>query len=130
MFKSRKADGAMGLLVVLIIVFFVGWLITVSQRECRSNKDCGSESYCGSDFSCHQYPTIYKTEYNFAVPAIIIGIAIIIAVLIYRWDKIMPRRNDESKEAIVEEYKSEIEEAPEVESIDEPYYKNEENKNP
>ena len=102
----KRADVGLAVILILVLVlFFFGWLINVSQRECRSNKDCGSEAYCGSDFSCHSYPTIQKTviQNNFTVPSIIIGIAIVIAAIIFNWDKI---RSKEKTEEVVEEYKS------------------------
>ena len=122
--KSKKSEaGLVAVLIIIVIVFFLGWVINLSQRECKSNRDCSSESYCGSDFSCHTYPTIQKTvvQYNFFWPAVIITIAIIAAMLIYRWDKIRPEK------VFVEEHKTEkiITQAPEeAEEISEPYYKN------
>lgn len=123
--KSKKGDAGMTLiLVIIIIVLFFGWLINIGQRECRTNRDCGSASYCGSDFACHEFPVIQQTvvQYNFLMPSIIIGIAIIIAVLIYR------RNNQSQKEVIhVEEPLPAAKEPEEVEEISEPYYKSEKN---
>lgn len=102
----KKADAGLAvILIIVLVLFFFGWLINISQRECRSNKECGSEAYCGSDFACHSYPTIQKTvvQNNFTVPSIIIGIAIVIAAVIFNWDKIMSK---EKTEEVVEEYKS------------------------
>src|SRR3989344_6487577 len=89
--SNRKAEaGLVTIFIIVIIVLFFGYLINVSQRECKSNKDCGSEEYCGSDFSCHSYPTIQKTivQNNFLLPSIIIAIAIIIAAFMFNSDKI------------------------------------------
>ena len=128
---SRKSEAGLVIILVLIIVlFFFGWLINFSQRECKSNKDCGSESYCGSDFSCHQYPTIQKTvvQYNFIVPSIIIGIAILIASIIFKYSA---TRKTEDTEPIAQETKINNIEAikvpEEVEDITEPYYKSDSN---
>lgn len=105
LYKKSEA-GLVVILILVIVVFFFGWLINISQRECRSNRDCGSEAYCGSDFSCHQFPTIQKTviQNNFVVPSIIIGIAIVIATIIFKWDKIMEKES--KREEITEHYKS------------------------
>ena len=101
---KKSEIGLAVILILVIVVFFFGWLINVSQRECRSNKDCGSEAYCGSDFSCHTYPNIQKTvvQYNLIGPSIIIGIAIIIAAIVFNWYKIRAKE----PEQVVEEYKS------------------------
>ena len=121
---KRAEAGLVVILILVIVVFFFGWLINISQRECKSNRDCNSESYCGSDFSCHSYPTIQKTviQYNLFWPAVIIGIAMVIAAIIFRWSTIKPR---EEPKHVVEEnlYVSKAPE--EAEEISEPYYKNE-----
>ena len=92
--KYKKSEATL-IIIVVIAVLFLGWLININQRECNSNKDCNSESYCGSDFSCHQYPAIQKTvvQYDLVWPSIIIAIAIVAAVLIYRWDSLKIRTN-------------------------------------
>ncbi len=115
---SKKADGGLTILVIIIVVVFLGWVVNISQRECKSNKDCGSEAYCGSDFACHTYPVIQKTvvQYNFFFPSIIIGIAIIVAAALFNWNKIKSSESYEKKE---EEQVPEQKEAMEVE----PYYK-------
>ncbi len=123
----KKSEAGLTIIAVLIIiVIFLGWLFNFSQRECRTNKDCSSEEYCGSDFACHSYPTIQKTvvQYNFVAPSVIIGIAIVIATIIFNWDKIKQRANQE--QIVKEERKDEnlkIQEPKEVEEIAEPYYK-------
>src|SRR3989344_1745713 len=108
-YKKSEA-GLVALLLIVAIVFFFGWLINVSQRECKSNSDCNSESYCGSDFSCHTYPTIQKTvvQYNLFWPAVVIGIAIVITALMFRGIKF----GREGPKQAVEEH-IHIEKAPE-----------------
>ena len=120
LYKKSEA-GLATILIIIIIVFFLGWLVNIGQRECRTNKDCGSESYCGSDFVCHQYPTIQKTvvQYNLFWPAVILGIAIVIVATLFNWDKIRAK----SPESKSEEVKIVSEEPVEVEEIVEPYYK-------
>jgi len=120
---SRRSEAGLVIVLVLIVgLFFFGWLINLSQRECKSNKDCGSEAYCGSDYSCHTYPTIQKTvvQYSLLMPSVILGIAIIAAAMIFRWGKI---KNKEEPKAVLKE---EVIAAPkEVSEISEPYYKSE-----
>ena len=90
---NKKADGGLtAIVIILIIVVFLGWLVNVGGRECRNNNDCGEDYYCGSDFACHKYPVIEKesivVERNYTVPAIIVGVALIVTALILRWDKL------------------------------------------
>lgn len=117
-FNRRAETGLVIILVIIVVLFFFGWLINMSQRECKTNRDCSSESYCGSDFACHQYPAIQKTviEYNFFWPAVILGIAIVAAVWIFK----QPRQ-----EVVVE--KVEVKEPEEVSDLSEPYYKSDSN---
>src|SRR3990167_1659528 len=87
LYLHKKAEIGLGVIVLVVIVLFsLGWVINTNQRECRSNKDCGSEAYCGTDFSCHTYPTIQKTvvQYNLFWPAVVIGIAIVAAAWIFK----------------------------------------------
>ena len=121
---KKSEAGLTAIIIVIIVALFLGWLFNISQRECRSNKDCGSEAFCGSDFSCHTYPTIQKTivNYNLVWPSLILGFAIVIAVIILKWNDIMPRKPEESKP--VEEYKSYEETiTAEPKEISEEYYK-------
>lgn len=119
MLKYKKAEaGLVAVLIIIIAVFFLGWLINFNQRECRSNRDCGSDSYCGSDFSCHNYPTIQKTvvQYNLFWPAVIIAIAIVVVAIIFSWGKIR-------QEKVIVEHKIEKKEIDEEPESAEPYYK-------
>ncbi len=96
-FINKKGEALTLVLIVLIVVVFIGWLINLNQRECRSNNDCGSGYYCGSDFTCHQIPTIEKTlvQNNLVLPSVIIGIAIVIAAFILRFGNLRVRRNQD-----------------------------------
>jgi len=87
LFKFKKADGGLTIvLVVVIIAVFLGWLVNLGSKECRSNSDCGNGLYCGSDFACHQIPIIEKTivKNNLIWSSTIIGTAIIISALILK----------------------------------------------
>lgn len=124
MIRSKKSEAGLTIIVIVIIaVLFAGWLINLSQRECKSNKDCGSEAYCGSDFSCHSYPAIQKNviEYNFLIPSVIIGIAIVIGAVIMRWQSISKGEIKQIAEESAAELK--LKSPEEVEEISEPYYK-------
>jgi len=95
LFDFKKADGGVtAIIIVIVILIFLGWLVNMGGRECRTNKECGEDSYCGSDFACHQTPVIEKSpvvvERHYTVPALILGVAIIVAAVIFRWDKIRP----------------------------------------
>ena len=98
-FDNKRAELATIILIILVIVFSLGWLINLGSKECRSNSQCGSDSYCGSDFSCHQIPIIEKTvvKNNLILPSIIIGIAIIMAAIVFKSGKIPFRKNTEKK---------------------------------
>lgn len=90
LFKVKKGEAVLAvILIIIIIVIFLGWLVNVGARECRSNSECGSDNYCGSDFSCHQIPVIEKTivKNNLIVPSLIIGLAIIIAAIVLKSGK-------------------------------------------
>lgn len=119
----KKADAGLAVILILVIaLFFFGWVINVGQRECKSNSECGSEAYCGSDFACHPYPTIQKTvvQYNFLVPSIIIGIAIVAAAAILRWDMLMRKGQKRAGEECAEDTGAK---ALEESGTGEPYYK-------
>lgn len=55
-------------------------------KECTENSDCPSLSYCGSDFECHTFPNISQNveSADWTTPAIILGLAIILAALILK----------------------------------------------
>ncbi|KKP27106.1 MAG: hypothetical protein UR15_C0038G0004 [Parcubacteria group bacterium GW2011_GWA2_31_28] len=102
MFKKAQAELAIVVIVVVIIVF-LGWLVAIANRECNRNSDCSEDEYCGVDHGCHDIPVITKTEtsvfrsYNLIVPSIIIGIALIITAIIFKWDKLKPKKQIESQ---------------------------------
>ena len=101
--KNKK--GEMGLIIVLVIIillFAVGWVINIGNRECNNNNDCGSDSYCGSDFSCHSFPVIEKTKNSLFWPSVIIGLAIIISAAILKLSDFKAK-----EEPVVEQKKAE-----------------------
>lgn len=92
---GKRADGGLTLIVVIVIIIFsLGWLIDFGNKECKSNNDCTDESYCGSDNACHQIPVIEKTptvinrDYgSLKGPAAILALAIVIAAVVLRTKK-------------------------------------------
>jgi hypothetical protein len=107
-FNFKRADaGITAIIIVVIILIFLGWLVHIGNRECRTNRDCGKDYYCGSDFACHQIPVIEKSsvvvERHYTVPALIIGVAMIITAVILKWDKLKLKR-EEIKESHVDSY--------------------------
>lgn len=108
LFDNKRAELATITLIILIIIFVLGWLINLGTKECRSNTQCGDGYYCGSDFSCHQIPTIEKTivKNNLVVPSIIIGIAIIIAAIVLRSAKMPLGKNTQQETDQEKSYKN------------------------
>ncbi|HIH05477.1 TPA: hypothetical protein HA281_01490 [Candidatus Woesearchaeota archaeon] len=88
MFFGKKGDAGVGVIfIIVVIVLFLMWVVTYSQRECNSNEDCSKDSYCGSDFSCHQYPNIVQQKVaaaDYTVPAFLLGLSIVVAAIILR----------------------------------------------
>jgi hypothetical protein len=84
--KKAVVPAVLGVIIVIIVVLVI-W--NYAGRECSKDTDCGNERYCGSDFKCHEFKIIQKTEINnnFMIPAIIVGIAIIIAAIVLRGKK-------------------------------------------
>jgi hypothetical protein len=68
-----------GVIALLVIFWFI---VDLATRECSTDKECGDERYCGSDYKCHDFPTI--TKHSYIIPAIIIGISIIIAAYVLK----------------------------------------------
>ena len=126
-YKKSEA-GFIFIFIFVIIILFLGLFANLDHgfgagTGCRGNRDCGADAYCGSDFLCHQFPTIQKTvvQYNFIIPSIIIGIAIVIAAIIFRWKS---KNHKEAKHAMADSTdKANIKAPEEVEEISEPYYK-------
>ncbi|MBI2112256.1 hypothetical protein HYT52_01850 [Candidatus Woesearchaeota archaeon] len=76
-------------LVVLVILVYLG---NTFNQGCKNNSECGDDSYCGADNECHQYPPqVIVKENNYIPAAIIFGVSIITAALIYK-----KKQNDES----------------------------------
>lgn len=84
------ATGAM--FTIMILAFSIAGSSTIikfmqSTNECNVNDDCGQNSYCGSDFRCHEFPhssTTIVQAANWATPAAILGLSIVLGALILR----------------------------------------------
>jgi|TARA_Y100000031_G_C8175811_1_gene364044 hypothetical protein len=98
--KHRGGEAVTIILIIIIVVFLIGYLINIGARECKSDAHCGSGYYCGSDFACHQIPTIEKTliKNNFLIPSVIIGLAIVIAAIILKWQRSPFRKSKDDEE--------------------------------
>lgn len=71
--------------LVLVVIVIVVYLGSAFNRGCDSNSECGADSYCGADNECHQYPPqVVVKENNYIPAAIIFGVSIIVAALIYK----------------------------------------------
>jgi uncharacterized protein YpmB len=106
---NKKADAVITLLIIIIIVIFLAWLINQGWKECRVDSDCEDKQYCGSDFSCHDFKVIEvqkssPSSVNYNVAAWIIGISLILAALIMKWDTIFKKKKKEKKTEEKEEY--------------------------
>jgi len=82
----KKANAAVIVLVIILLVVIISWGANFAGRGCSKDADCGTDYYCGSDFECHEFKIIEKTEvhYDLLLPAAIIGMAIIIAAIIWK----------------------------------------------
>ena len=83
-------------MIVVVVALSIAGAVTLyriadAQKECSANSDCASESYCGSDFKCHIYPKIEVVKYDFAIPALIVGLCIIVAAMIVKKKQVPPR---------------------------------------
>ena len=83
---NKRGSGATVLLGIVVIVLGIVWMFALSERECNANTDCEENFYCGSDFACHEHPYIEKQPIviNYWLPALILGIAIIVAAFILK----------------------------------------------
>lgn len=82
----KKAEvGTVLVVIVIAVLIFFGYLYNVATRQCSNNDECGEGKYCGSDFSCHEFPNaVYSSPPSLVLPSIVIGVAFIIAAIIFR----------------------------------------------
>lgn len=88
---GKKGNAWVGIVAIVVVIIIIIWIVSaVTHKECKKDADCPQDSYCTSDFTCHKIPVIERTnitinrEYNFLVPSLILGIAIVIAAFVYR----------------------------------------------
>ncbi len=69
-------------IIAYLIVFSLGAII----QECGKNSDCKENNYCGSDNSCHPFPQapITIVKYNLILPALILGVAVIVSAYVLK----------------------------------------------
>lgn len=94
-----KKGSATAIIIIIIIVIFLGWIVHEGAKECKSNSDCRDNQYCSSQFTCEDFPTIeYGSPQVSNSFAWIIGISLIIAALIMKWDTIFKKKEKKSSE--------------------------------
>ena len=94
LFLHKKAEAVTIILVLIIVVVFIGYLVNIGSRECRTDSQCTSGQYCGSDFACHDIPVVEKTvvQNNLILPSFILGIAVVIAAIVLKWGNFPSRK--------------------------------------
>ena len=104
---NKRADGGLTAIVIIIVVLiFLGWLINIGGKECKTDKDCKENHYCGSDFSCHKHPVIRETvtvQKSYTAPAVILGLALVLTAVILRIDQLkalIKKRESSKKEPV------------------------------
>ena len=98
----KKAEGMLGaIVIVLIVIIFFVWLIGEAQKECRRDSDCNN-GICNSNFECVSIQKSNSAQ-NFNTGALILGVALIIAALIMKWDKIFGKKEKKELEEEKEE---------------------------
>ena len=87
---NTKAEMKISKAVLLIIgvIAFVFLIMEVTTWECVRHTDCPEQNLCTVNHECYPLPEPQniniKTEQNFNLAALILGIAIILAVIIYK----------------------------------------------
>jgi hypothetical protein len=101
----KKGDVGLGaIIVIILIIIFLGWLINEGWKECRVDSDCKEAQYCTSQNTCKDIPVIEKTSPNTAInynyAAWVIGLSLIVAALIMKWDTLFgkKKKKDDKKE--------------------------------
>ena len=89
--RSRRAAGggagmALSVIIVVIALVVLWFFLKYASRECNYDNQCPKDYYCGSDFTCHEHIVINRTvvQTDYATPAAIIAIAIILVALLMR----------------------------------------------
>ncbi|MFC1769268.1 hypothetical protein ACFLZX_05910 [Nanoarchaeota archaeon] len=95
--KKGEIGTVTALIVIMVLIFFAAAYDLVS-RKCNSNDDCGDEQYCGSDFKCHSFPTsVQRRGTGLVIPALIMGLSLIISTHIFTKKFSFYREKKESK---------------------------------
>lgn len=111
----KKADVGLGaIIIIIIIVLFLGWLVNEGWKECRIESDCKSDQYCTSQFECKDIPVMKSSAPSQGVigdyGAPIIGISLIAAALIMKWDTLFKGKKNKKAEYINAGYNHNAEE--------------------
>jgi hypothetical protein len=108
---NTRGDVGLGaiLIIIIIIVLALGWLINEGWKECRYDSDCGDVYYCISYFVCNEIPVIEQRVEQAApvnIPmaaAWVIGLSLIIAAIIFKWDTFKRKPKEKTPEQKKEE---------------------------
>lgn len=92
---NKRGSMALAAIAIILALIVLGvFLVNVSLRQCNSNRDCPDNAYCGADHECHQYPEkIVISQNNFMPAAIIFGVFLVVAAIIFRGGK-LPWKKD------------------------------------
>lgn len=103
--NNKKAIATLVLSIALVVII-IGIMITLSGRECKTDKNCRENSYCGSDFKCHEFPIIKEVVFKNGLfwPSIFIGICIIISALILSKNRENKGKNESKKQEPTQAY--------------------------
>jgi len=96
---NKKGQTLESVVIIIIIILFLGWLINEGWKECRIDSDCSENQYCTSQFECKDVPVIEKSApvpmLNSNSAAWVVGLCLIIAALIMKWDTLFKGRKIE-----------------------------------
>ena len=88
---NKKGQLLTTLIFVILVVMFFMMIADNMMSGCKSDSACGEGYYCGVDKQCHKVPVIEKTivkettSYDLTGPALVLGVSLIIAAMIYKW---------------------------------------------
>ena len=80
--------------VALILIIVIAIQVTEGRKECGGKpmigtvEECPETHFCGNDFKCHEFPdSVEVGRPSYLIPALVIGIAIVISAFILRGRK-------------------------------------------
>jgi len=96
---NKNGELILGIIaIILALTILAGILVSVAQRECKSNRDCPDNAYCNTNYECVEYPNeIIVENNNFLLPSIILGVALITSAYIFKGGKLPWKNNKKEK---------------------------------